>query len=462
MAPLLPSHLDLMWIDPAFTQILRRLGSFATVVVFDPRGLGLSDPVDHVPTLEEAADDIAAVLDAAGFERAAIYASGLNCTGAALFAARSPERVSGLLLLAPWAEGMLAAEDNSAIVGWDQAMADSMQTWADIVEHHWGEGRSLGYYAPGLDSERQRRGWAMLERASASPSMVRAIATAGMEADIREVLTMIKAPTVVMMTRDGPQSEGIVRHVAELVPNSQFHILPGSTEADSLTGLFTPIIDLVEQLVTGATIAQSTTRILATVLFTDIVGSTEKATAMGDGRWRGVLDRHESILRAHVDAHGGRVVKMLGDGALSVFDGPARAIRSAQGFVQAIGDLGIEVRAGLHTGECERVDDDLAGLAVHIGARVSAQAQPGEVWVSRTVCDLVAGSGMQFEARGTYELKGVPGSWELYSLTDRNTTAVAVTPRPPATRPGDRVVLAAAHRAPALLRLAGRLGAGRG
>jgi class 3 adenylate cyclase len=198
-------------------------------------------------------------------------------------------------------------------------------------------------------------------------------------------------------------------------------------------------------------------RILATVLFTDIVGSTEQAAEKGDDHWRSVLDRHESNLRAHVDAHGGRVVKMMGDGALSVFDGPARGIRSAQAFVEAIGDLGIDVRPGLHTGECESVGDDLAGLAVHIGARVGAQAQAGEVWVSRTVCDLVAGSGMRFHSRGTHELKGVPGHWELYSLADGNTAAAAVAPQPPATRATDRAILATARRAPASLRLAGPL-----
>jgi class 3 adenylate cyclase len=356
---------------------------------------------------------------------------------------------------------MRAGDDVNTIVGWDEQMAVSMQTWEDIVERQWGEGRSLAFYAPGLGSERQRRAWAMLERASASPSMIRAVATAGMESDIRDILTAVTVPTVVMMTRDGPQSEATVRHVADLLPNSEFHVLPASTESDGLEGLFAPVIDLVERMVTGGTVAQSTARMLATVLFTDIVGSTEKATEIGDDRWRRVLDRHESILRAHVDAHGGRVVKMMGDGALSVFDGPARAIRSAQAFIHAIGDLGIEVRAGLHTGECERVGDDLAGLAVHIGARVAALAQPGEVWVSRTVCDLVAGSGMRFDARGAHELKGVPGPWELYSLTDGNTAAVAVAPQPPATRPTDRAILAAAQRAPALVRLAGRLAVGR-
>jgi class 3 adenylate cyclase/pimeloyl-ACP methyl ester carboxylesterase len=462
MAPLVPSHLDLVWIDPAYTQILRRLGSFARVLIFDPRGLGLSDPLDHVPTLEESADDIESVLEAAGFDRAVVYASGWACSGAALFAARSPARVSGLVLLAPWAQGMHVGQDVSAIVGWDERMAASMRTWEDIVEHHWGEGRTLAYYAPGLSGERQRRAWAMLERASASPSMIRAIFKAGMESDIREVLAAVTAPSVVMMTRDGPQSEAVVRHVADLLPNSEFHLLPASTESTDLEGLFAPIIDHVERLVTGGTVTQSPRRILATVLFTDIVGSTKEALESGDDRWRSVLDRHESILRAHVDAHGGRVVKMMGDGALSVFDGPARAIRSAEAFVRAISDLGIEVRAGLHTGECESVGDDLAGLAVHIGARVAAHAQPGEVWVSRTVCDLVAGSGMRFNARGTHEMKGLPGPWALYSLVGEDTAPLSVAPHPPSTRATDRAILATARRAPGILRLAGRLGSRRG
>jgi len=457
IAPLVPSHLDLMWIDPAYTQILRRLGSFARVVIFDPRGLGLSDPVDHVPTVEEAADDIESVLQAADLDRAVIYASALTCFGAAMFAARSPERVDGLVLLAPWAQGMQAVDDVRTIVGWDKQMAGSMERWTDIVENHWGEGRSLAFFAPGLDGDRQRRGWAMLERASASPAMIRAVATAGFQADIRDVLRAVTAPTVVMMTADGIQPEAVVRHVADLLPHSRFRVLPASTESDGLESLLAPVIDEVERLVTGETVTRGTERILATVLFTDIVRSTELATERGDDRWRSVLDLHETLLRGHVEAHGGRVVKMMGDGALSVFDGPARGIRGAQAFVQAVGGLDLEVRAGLHTGECESVGHDLAGLAVHIGARVGAQAGPGEVWVSRTVRDLVAGSGMRFDPRGTHELKGVPGPWELYSLSDGRTEAVAVAPEQPATRVVDRAVLATARHAPAILRLAGRL-----
>ncbi len=462
IAPLVPSHLDLMWIDPGYTQILRRLGSFARVVIFDPRGLGLSDPVDHVPTLEEAADDIDSVLEAAGLDRAVIYATGVTCSGAVMFAARSPERVDGLLLLAPWAQGMHVGDDVSAIVGWDERMKASMETWTDIVENHWGEGRSLAYYAPGLAGDHQQRAWALLERAAASPAMIRATFKAGMEADIRDILPAVTARTVVMMTGDGPQPEAVVRHVADLVPDSEVHVLPASTESDGLEGLFAPIIDLVERLVTGGSATQTADRVLATVLFTDIVGSTTLAAEKGDDRWRSLLARHESVLRSHVDAHGGRVIKMMGDGALSVFDGPARAIRSARAFVEAVGELDIAVRAGLHTGECERVGDDLAGLAIHIGARVSAQAGPGEVWVSRTVRDLVVGSGMRFDARGTHALKGVPEPWQLYSPANSHTKAVAVTPEPPATRRADRVVLATARQAPAILRFAGRLTAGRG
>ncbi|MEA2478959.1 MAG: hypothetical protein QOJ07_881 [Thermoleophilaceae bacterium] len=457
MAPPAPSHLDLMWVDPGYTQILRRLASFARVVIYDPRGLGLSDPVDHVPTLEEAADDIQLVLDSAGVERTVIYASGTTCPAAAMFAARSPERVDAMLLWAPWAQGTQAGADVSDIVGWDERMARSMEAWEDIVEHHWGEGRTMALYAPGLDGERQRRAWAMLERASASPAMIRAITQAVMEADIREILTAVVAPTVVAMTADGPQPEAVVRYVADLLPNSEFHVLAPSSEADGIEGFFAPVLDLVEPLVTGARTANARDRILATVLFTDIVGSTELASRLGDERWRAVLARHEQILRDHVEAGGGRLVDLTGDGSLSLFDGPARAIRSANAFAQAVRALDIEVRAGLHTGECESVGNDLAGLAVHIGARVSAKAGPGEVWVSRTVRDLVTGSGMQFDLRGTYELKGVPGPWDLYSLADGRTDAVAVTPEAPQTGIADRAVLATARRAPGLLRFAGRL-----
>ncbi len=217
-----------------------------------------------------------------------------------------------------------------------------------------------------------------------------------------------------------------------------------------------PFIDAAERMVSGGRTVRPTSRILATVLFTDIVGSTQRANAIGDHAWGELLDRHQSLLREHVIDAGGRVIQMIGDGSLSIFDGPGRAIRCAADFATATRALDVDIRAGLHTGECEILDEDITGLAVHIAARVSALAGPGEVLVSRTVKDLVVGSGLEFAPHGTRELKGVPDSWELFALADGRTPTVAVTPEQPLTRPSDRIVLAAARRAPSLVRIAGR------
>jgi class 3 adenylate cyclase len=287
--------------------------------------------------------------------------------------------------------------------------------------------------------------------------MIRAITRAGHEVDMREVLTMVQAPTVVLSSPDGFNGPAMTRYVAELLPNSEFHVLPPSTKADGIEEFFAPAIDHVERLVAGRHAPRNGERVLATVLFTDIVGSTTLATQLGDERWRVLLDRHEDVLRDYVDASGGRLIKLMGDGSLSTFDGPARAIRCAQGFRDAARSLPLEIRAGLHIGECELVGEDVAGLAVHIGARVSAAAGAGEILVSRTVHDLVAGSGIRFRDRGAHELKGIPGRWELFSLSDGSTEPVAVSPETPRTQATDRFVLAAARRVPNLLRRAGRL-----
>jgi class 3 adenylate cyclase/pimeloyl-ACP methyl ester carboxylesterase len=457
VAPSVPSHLDLMWVDPSYSQVLRRLGSFARVLLFDPRGAGLSDPVDHVPTLEEAADDIEAVMDAAGLGRAVIWATVSTCPSAALFAARAPDRVQGLVLLMPYAQGSRAGGGPDSIVGWDERMAKSMAAWDEAIEHHWGEGRTLAIAAPGLGGERLRRSWGMLERASASPAMIRAITQAAEEADTREVLRAIQAPTIVLAPRDGYQPEAIPRHVAELVPNSEFHLLPAPSEADGLESFFSPVVDHIERVVTGGHTARPADRILATMMFTDIVGSTVRASELGDSRWRVLLDHHDELVRDHVEAAGGRVVKTTGDGSLCIFDGPARAIRCGQAIAGAVRDLGVEVRVGLHTAECEVVDNDLAGVAVHIAARVCAAAAAGEVMVSRTVRDLVAGSGLELQGRGEHELKGVSGKWELFALAGGESDAIQVEPEAPPTQPADRIVLATARRTPGLLRLVGRI-----
>lgn len=459
MAPSVPSHLDLIWADPGYTQLLRRIGSFARVVLFDPRGMGLSDPVDHVPTLEEAADDIEASMDAAEVRRAALFATGSMCPSAALFAARAPNRVQGLVLFMPYAQGTRVGGGPDTIVGWDERMAKSMMAWRDAIEHHWGEGRTLTIAMPGLGGERLRRWWGMLERASASPAMIRAITQAAEEADTRDVLRAIQSPTLVLAPRDGFQPEAIPRHVAELVPHSEFHLLPAASEADGIESFLNPVVDHIERMVTGGHAIRRTDRILATMMFTDIVGSTVLAGELGDARWRALLDRHDELVRDYVEAAGGRVVKTTGDGSLCVFDGPARAIRSGQAIAGAVGDLGVEVRVGLHTGECEVVENDLAGVGVHIAARVCGAAGAGEVLVSRTVRDLVAGSGIELRGRGEHELKGVSGKWELFAAAGDDSDPIEVQPEAPPTQPADRVVLATARRAPGLLRLVGRISA---
>jgi pimeloyl-ACP methyl ester carboxylesterase len=271
-----------MWVDPGYTQVLRRLGSFARVVLFDPLGTGLSDPVDHVPTLEEAADDIEAVMDAAGLRRAVIWATANTCPSAAMFTARAPNRVQGLVLFAPYAQGTRAEGAADTIVGWDDRMAKSMAAWDDAIEHHWGEGRTLAIAAPGLGGERLRRSWAMFERASAGPAMIRAITHAAEEADTRDVLKSIQAPTIVLASKNGFQPEAIPRHVADLVPNSEFHLLPTPSEADGLESFFIPVVDHVERMVTGGHAVRRTDCILTTMMFTDIVGSTVRASELGD------------------------------------------------------------------------------------------------------------------------------------------------------------------------------------
>jgi class 3 adenylate cyclase/pimeloyl-ACP methyl ester carboxylesterase len=456
MLPSAPSHLDLMWIDPGLTQVLRRLGSFARTVIFDTRGLGLSDPLDHIPTVEEGADDLEAVMDAARVKRAVLLAMGTAYPAAAMFAARAPDRVDGLVLVSPWAVGIAAVQSTSTIVGYDERMHQALMGWQDAVEHHWGEGRTIELIARSIVTERVKRNWGMLERAAASPAMIRAVTRAALEIDLREVLTAIRVPTTVVAREGSLQPRAIPEHVADLISDAEFDWQPEAKANDGLEGFMGPFIDAVERMATGGRTAQRTRRMLATVLFTDLVGSTERASRIGDRAWRDLLERHQSLFHQHVADAGGRVVKMIGDGSLSVFDGPARAIGCASEFAEAARALNLDVRAGLHSGECELLDEDIAGIAVHIGARVSALAGAGEVFVSRTVKDLVVGSGLEFEPRGTHELKGVPGSWEPFALADAQSPTVAVAAEQPPVRSSDRIVLAAARRAPGLLRLAGR------
>ncbi len=452
-----PSHLDLIWLEPDTAGIARRLGSFARVLAFDRPGLGLSDPVAEVPTVEDQAADLRAVLDDAAVRRATVFCTTMSACGVALFAAQAPERIDGLMLWGPWSQGPLAAPEDQ-LVGWDGGAAVSLTAWRDVIEH-WGSGRSLGFYFPGLAQGRLLRAWAMLERASAGPAMARAISEANLATDTRRVLPSITAPTIVLHHADAPVPLGVAQHVVELIPNARLVRLPPSTEATGLASLLAPALDHLEELVTHAHHrAGDRDRVLATLLFTDVVGSTALAAEIGDADWKELLAEHQQLVRDHVETAGGRLIDVVGDGSLSAFDGPARAIRCAQGICEAAPTLGVTVRAGLHTGECERVGDTLAGLAVHIGARVGAAAGAGEVWVSRTVRDLVAGSGLDLLARGMHQLKGVPGTWELFSLADGATKAQSVPQGGVRLKATDRIALAAARHVPGLIIAANRLG----
>ena len=453
--PTSAGNLDLWWTDAAMSDVLVRTAERWDCVMYDQLGLGLSDPVDHVPTIEERAADLGAVMDAAGFASATLDTSYDASLGAVLFAAQQPERVDALLLFAPFAQGWLSAPIEE-LVGWEDAeqVAAYEREW-DHAYEHWGRGESLRMTMPGLATPRNKRAWGILERACASRAMVRTQQAISNTADVRDVLPSVRAPALVLRPPGNPLPAAAMRYVAELLPNAKYEELP---ETESMSEFFSTYFRRCEEFIFGATSDVSPDRALMTVLFTDIVGSTEQAALLGDARWREVLVSHERMLRREVEGVGGRLVKLIGDGSLSTFDGPARAIRCAERIcAAAAAELDLPVRAGLHTGECEVIDDDIAGMAVHIAARVSAQAGPGEVLVSRTVRDLVTGSGIALQSRGQRDLKGVDGSWELFAVGNET----APLPAPDQTRDlraSDRVVLLAARRAPGLLRAASRIG----
>ena len=462
-APGFISHVDLLWSEPMAASFFRRLASFSRLIIFDKPGTGASDPVASVPTLEERVEDMRAVLDAAGSERAALLGISEGGPMSALFAATYPDRIQTLILYGSFAKGSPGPDYHPV----SRAEWELMHTRIDHMVDHWGEGTALDIFAPSIaESAAMRSAYALFERAAASPAMVRALFAAAREVDVRAVLPTIGVPTLVLhRTGDIPIPVEIGREMAEAVPGARYVEFPGDDHVPWV-GESEPILDEIEEFLTGTRHAAEPDRVLATVMFTDIVGSTERAAELGDRRWRELLERHDVLVRAHLELFGGREVKTTGDGFLAAFDGPAKAIRCASAINQEVGKLGIATRAGVHTGECEQRGEDLGGLAVHIGARVGAKAKSSEVLVSSTVKELVVGSGIEFEDRGCEQLKGVPDEWRLFAVSARGEKpAVVAVNGQRSDLPGpdehltrtDRVRIGLAKRTPRASRAAARL-----
>jgi pimeloyl-ACP methyl ester carboxylesterase/class 3 adenylate cyclase len=413
-APGYLSHLEQNQWWPEYAEFIRKCASFSRLIVFDRRGTGLSDRILSLGSFEELMDDIGAVLDAVRSERAALFGGAEGGPMCALYAATFPERTSALVLGASYARRTWAPD-----YPWGLD-ADAQRRILDGYEDRWGRpgfgSRSL---APSLVGDKRFQDWyAQAQRFAGTPASARTWFEVTMEIDVRGILPAIRVPTLVIhRTGDRviPVESG--RYLAEHIPDARYVEVPGDDHLP-FVGNIDSIVDEIEEFLTGSRRAREPDRVLATVLFTDIVASTERASALGDREWRRLLDRHDALARRVVERYEGKLVKSTGDGLLATFDGPARGIRAACELVAAAGALDLALRAGLHTGEVERRGDDVAGIAVHIGSRVGALARPDEVLVSRTVKDLVAGSGIAFESRGDFELKGVADRWELLRVVD--------------------------------------------
>jgi class 3 adenylate cyclase len=409
LVPGFVSHLELDWEEPRSARFLGRLGSISRLIRFDKRGTGLSDRPGGLPDLETRMDDVRAVLDAVGSERAALFGYSEGGPMSILFAGTYPERTSALVLYGTYAKRRDPDDDYPWAPTWE-----ARQAYAAEIERDWGWQADMQRISPSAD-EAMAGWWAARARAAASPGAARDLILMNSQIDVRALLPAIRVPTLVLHRsgdRDSRPEEG--RYIAERIPGARFVELPGDDHFPSIDG--DQILDEVEEFLTGERGAAEPDRVLATVLFTDIVGSTEIAAQRGDRAWRELLERHHSLVRRQLLRFRGKEVDTVGDGFFASFDGPARAIRCACAVVDAVHELGIDVRAGLHTGECELVEGKVAGIAVHTGARVASHAQPGEVLVSRTVRDLVAGSGIGFQDRGSQELKGIPGEWRIYAV----------------------------------------------
>ncbi len=479
------SHVELFWTMPEFKAFFEQLATFCRVVVFDKAGVGLSDPVPKVRTLDDRAAEIEAVTDAVGFEKPVVFGMSEGGTASIVFAAKRPERTRALILYGTYpfmavnwddfdrdpaeVRERLLSEAGEDLSGDGGAYLPSteqiarLQEMGRAIRSGWGTGAAARCMFPSVRSVRQL---AMFERMSASPGMVRATAESVFSIDIRSILATIAVPTLVIHARGDAMPAQCGRYLADHIPGARFLEVDGVDHAPWFTEP-DRILTAIEQFLTGSHAAPSQShRALRTVLFTDMVASTQHAASSGDERWRAVLQRFGEITADLADRFGGTVVKSTGDGHLITFDGPTQAIRCAETLHADAETVGIEIRAGIHTGECELLGTDIGGLAVHIAARILGHADTGEILVSRTVRDLVVGSGTSFADRGGVELRGVPGTWHLLAV-DRNgaragSIEAELASRPtPGARAGmrrtDYAVEVMARRTPWILRGMARL-----
>jgi len=404
------SHLDYFWEEPSFARFLNRLASFSRLILFDKRGTGLSDRVSirDLPTLEQRMDDVRAVMDAVGSQQAALLGVSEGGPLCALFAATYPERTTAVVMYGGYARRSWDVDHP-----WAPTPAQ-LERFLERIRQEWGTALDLEDRAPTIaGDQRFRSWWATYLSRSASPGAAVALTRMNADIDIRHILGTIRVPTLILH-RSGDRTLSVegARYMAERIPGARYVELRGDDHLPWV-GDQDGILDQIEEFLTGVRRGPEPDRVLATVMFTDVVGSTERAARLGDRRWRDLLELYHAAARKETERFRGRVVDTAGDGVLATFDGPARAVRCAAAVTQAVRALGMELRTGLHTGEVEMTDDRIGGIAVHIGARIAALAKANEILVSSTVKDLVAGSGLEFEERGSHTLKGVPGEWRL-------------------------------------------------